>query len=260
MQCLVSSNSIQTLHLSHHNLISVKIVPPIMTVNKSATPCQFPSAIVVDCWPMLLQWHTPKQLQYNPSWNKQRQYLSNDSPTPSTNKNSIGHSNTINYHLKDTNCTPSPAQHASKPLYIAKSFKDWLQAPTHSIITPQIRRLLLHEFWWHVDHILVAVEEPNLPQSILLHSSYKSSITHQCTSSFHCYRRTSLRGRKFVTTKLIVNGWCYEQRICCFEDAIRCLRWWRKGVRSQNGVAIVGRTCNRLQTDDDNQPPIKKLK
>ena len=125
---------------------------------------------------------------------------------------------------------------------------DWMQAPTRSIITPQIYRLLLHKFWRSVDSVLVDVEEPNLPQSILLHPRYKSPITHQRTSSFHCNRRTSLRGRKFVTTKLIVNGWCHECRICCFQAANLRLWWWRKGGRSQNGVVIVGRTCHRPHT------------
>ena len=66
------------------------------------------------------------------------------------------------------------------------SFKDWLQAPTRSIITPQICRLLLHKFRRHVGHVLVAVEEPNLPQLILPHSNYKSPIMHQRTPLFHC--------------------------------------------------------------------------
>jgi len=128
------------------------------------------------------------------------------------------------------------------------SLKYWMITPTRSIITPQICQLLLHKFCIHVGNVLVAVEEPNLPQSILLHPRYKSPITHQRTSSFHCNRRTSLRGRKFVTTKLIVNGWCHECRICCYDAANRRLRWWRKGGRAQNGVAIVGRTCHRPHT------------
>jgi len=41
MQCLVSSNNTQTLHLSHQNLVSVKIVPSTFIDNKSAIPCQF---------------------------------------------------------------------------------------------------------------------------------------------------------------------------------------------------------------------------
>ena len=128
------------------------------------------------------------------------------------------------------------------------SLKYWMIMPARSIITPQICQLLMHKFRIYVGNVLVAVEEPNLPQSILLHPRYKSPITHQRTPSFHCYLCTSLRGRKFVTTKLIVNGWCHECRICCFEAAHTRLWWWRKGGRGRNGVAIVGRTCNQPHT------------
>jgi hypothetical protein len=82
----------------------------------------------------------------------------------------------------------------------------------HPIFTPQIRQFLLHNFWRHVDHVIFIVWLPNLTQSITLHPHYKSPITHQSTPSFHCYRRSSLGGCKFVVTKLSMNGWCYKQQ------------------------------------------------
>ena len=155
----------------------------------------------------------------------------------------------VNQYLKDQIAPQAlPNMHLTL-LGLIVALKDWWWLSYRPIFTPQIRQFLLYNFRRHVGNVLIAVEEPNLPQSILLHPHYKWSIMHQRTTpSFHCYNRTSLRGRKIVIKKLVVNERCNKWWCCWWEAANRRLRWCRKGGRSQKGVAIVGGTCHRQPT------------
>ena len=166
----------------------------------------------------------------------------------------------VNQYLKDQIAPQAlPNMHLTL-LGLIVALKDWWWLSYRPIFTPQIRQFLLYNFRRHVGNVLIAVEEPNLPQSILLHPHYKSPITHQRTLSFRCYRRTSLRGRKFVTTKLIVNGWCYERRICCFWRCKPTPMMMKEGGTRSKWSCHRWKDVQSIADGSDNQPPIKKIK